>query len=187
MEIIHAIFSICCHQYGDRSSYYYGEIFPVCDRCAGLYFGIFSSYLFIFLRRGGSHFSLDTRNSFFLTVLMFPLFIDGICNYFSVWSSIGTMRSVTGMLCGVPLPLFLISIRNSLFEVYNMKKLSSVYITLPVLISSLFILLLSHPPSYFIFCFLAIVAAMGMLAFFLNMLLTFFKIAAGNRLSLSRY
>jgi hypothetical protein len=97
------------------------------------------------------------------------------------------MRSVTGMLCGVPLPLFLISIRNSLFEVSNMKKLSSVYITLPVIVSSLFILLLSHPPSYLIFYFLAIAAAMGMLAFFLNMLSTFFKIAAGNRLALSRY
>ena len=174
MEIIHAIFSVCCHQYADRSPHYSGEIFPVCYRCAGLYLGIISSYLFLFLKNNATYFSLDRKTGLLLIPFTIPLCIDGLANFSGIWSTPGGIRSITGILCGIVLPLFLILIRNSSVNPHLLHKITPLYIIVPLTMCSCFILLLIFTLSLFIFHAMAIIAAAGMMLFFLNMIMTLF-------------
>lgn len=173
MNIIHAIFSICCHQYADRSPHYADEIFPVCYRCAGLYFGIISSYLFLFVRNA-SYFSLDRKTALVLTSFTLPLCIDGLANLSGIWSTPGSLRAITGILCGTVLPLLLLLIRNSSIDPQQLHKINPLYLLVPLSISSCLVFLLSFPSSLFMFCTLALIAALGMVLFFLNMITALF-------------
>ena len=174
MKIIHAIFSICCHQHSGRSPHYSDEIFPLCYRCAGLYFGIFSSYLFLFLKRNATHFLLDRKTGLLLVLFTIPLCIDGLANFTGLWSTSGEIRCVTGILCGIVLPLFLVLIRNSSVNAHLLHKINYIYIIVPLTLCSCFIFLFIFTPSYFIFHSMAIIAVTGMILFFLNMIITLF-------------
>lgn len=185
MKVLHDIFSILCHQYADRSAHYYNEIFPVCYRCAGLYFGFFSSFLFILIKGRNSYFSITKKTGIFLALFVLPWFIDGICNFFSLWSTSGALRSVSGMLCGIPLPLLLNFIQNNSGESRSWKKPGWVYFIIPIIPGSSFIFLLVFTQSFFIFYSLAIIATIAVLLFCLNMITIFFKVIVNNKVALS--
>jgi len=109
-------------------------------------------------------------------LLMVPLCIDGVANLLGIWSTSGGIRSITGMLCGIPLPLFLFFIRASSVDLHPLYKVNLLNVIVPGILSLSFLLLLTFTQSFFIFYSLAVVAATGMLLIFLNMLITFFKI-----------
>jgi len=177
MKIIHAIFSICCHQYIDRSPQYSGEVFPACYRCTGLYLGIISSYIFLLLKKRGTFF-LNKETALFLSMFILPLYVDGFANHFCLWNTSGPLRSITGMLCGISLPLYLISIRNNDIDLYQLRKINFFCFVIPVIIGSLFILSLVFMSSFFVFYSLVILTTLGMLVFFSNMLFTLVRLIA---------
>jgi len=177
MNLIHALFSICCHQYIDRSPQYSGEIFPACYRCTGLYLGIISSYIFLLFKKRKT-FSLNKETALLLSMFIVPLYIDGFANHFYLWNTPGPLRSITGMLCGISLPLFLISIRNNNIDLHHFKKINFFCFIIPAIIGSLFILSLVLMSSSFVFYALVILTTSGMLLFFSNMLLALIKLIA---------
>ena len=182
MNLIHALFSICCHQYIDRSPQYSGEVFPTCYRCTGLYLGIISSYTFLLFKKRKTFF-LNKETALFLSMFIVPLYIDGFANHFYLWNTPGPLRSITGMLCGISLPLFLVSIRNNNIDLHHFKKINFFYFIIPVIIGSLFILSLVFMSSSFVFYTLIMLITSGMLLFFSNMLLTLIRLIAKNKSS----
>jgi len=122
------------------------------------------------------NFCIPKKTGLYLALLMVPLCIDGVANLLGIWSTSGGMRSITGMLCGIPLPLFLFFIHASSIDLHPLYKVNLLNVIVPGILSLSFLLLLTFTQSFFIFYSLAVVAATGMLLIFLNMLITFFKI-----------
>jgi len=175
MKLVHAIFSVCCHQYIDRSPQYSGEVFPACYRCTGLYLGIISCYIFLLFKNRKTFF-LNKQTALLLLMFIVPLYVDGFADHFYIWNTPGPIRSITGMLCGISLPLFLFSINNVGLHAY--KKINFFYFIIPVMIGSLFILSLAFISSFFVFYTLVIFTTLGMLLFFSNMLLALIRLIA---------
>jgi hypothetical protein len=151
-----------------------------------LYFSFFSTYLFILIKGRAAYFSINKKTGFFLSLFILPWCIDGACNYFSLWSTPGAMRSVTGLLCGLPLPFLLGFIRNSSGDLQLVKKVNAAYFIIPTVFGSLLISFLVFTQSFFIFYALAFIAALGMLLFFSNMIRTFFQAIITSKVAISK-
>jgi hypothetical protein len=83
------------------------------------------------------------------------------------------VRSITGLLTGVTLPLFLIFIQNAEGKRHLLKRISFLNVFVPLMISSAFIFLLTIiTTSLFIFHVLIIVAATGFVLLFSNLVIT---------------
>src|SRR4051812_26686949 len=143
MTVFHSLFSLLCHQLPSRSPQCLGEVFPVCFRCAGLYFGVLSTYIFLLPKKKLFYFSIDTKTGFILALFIVPLFLDGVANFFALWSTPGLVRALTGTLAGLTLPLFLIFIQNFRINSPFSNKITVSYVIVPLIISSSFDLLLT--------------------------------------------
>ena len=90
-----------CHQRADRSFFVCGYQFPVCSRCAGILFG----------KPIGLVISCKKNISFKTEmILMIPMFVDGLLQYFRIKESNNARRFLTGFLGGITLASFRISI-----------------------------------------------------------------------------
>jgi uncharacterized membrane protein len=102
------LFIFSCHQLDGRSPSLGGEFFPVCFRCAGIYFGIFSVYFSLFFFRKVMIIPLSKKNILYLSLLFLPLMIDGAANYIGLWISPPILRIITGLSAGIFLAAVLI-------------------------------------------------------------------------------
>lgn len=80
-----------CHQQPDRSFSIHKMQFPVCARCAGVWFG-YTAGLFIYI-----FYQLDIWIALLLCLIMF---IDWFLQYKHICMSTNIRRLFTGILCG---------------------------------------------------------------------------------------
>lgn len=92
-----------CHRIPERSFFIKGHQFPVCARCTGFYTGL-AVYLIVYFFYKHSY---DLKMLLFSMILMLPVAIDGITQYFGPRESTNTLRFVTGFIGGVGLIIFL--------------------------------------------------------------------------------
>jgi len=79
-----------CHQKPERSFFIRGYQFPLCARCTGIAIGHFASLLVS---------PFHTFN-YIISILLFPLAIDGTVQYFTSYTSNNLKRVITGILYG---------------------------------------------------------------------------------------
>ena len=92
-----------CHRKPERSFFIKGHQFPVCARCTGFYTGL-ATYLI--LNSFYPH-NYDLNMLLISLVLMIPVAIDGLTQYFGPRESTNNLRFVTGFVGGIGLIIFL--------------------------------------------------------------------------------
>jgi uncharacterized membrane protein len=94
--VLHASFSRFCHQIPHRSFFLLGHPLPVCQRCFGLYLGLFfGSFIYI-------PFFYRSRSARRMTVAIacLPALLDVFLTWCGVWPGAGVRRCVTGWILG---------------------------------------------------------------------------------------
>ncbi|MCI8418642.1 MAG: DUF2085 domain-containing protein [Lachnospiraceae bacterium] len=79
-----------CHQKPERSLFINGYQFPLCARCTGIALGYLAALITIPFYSFG----------YCITVLLFPLAIDGTLQYVTAYESTNRKRVITGFLYG---------------------------------------------------------------------------------------
>lgn len=98
---------LICHRRPDRTFKIRNHYFPVCSRCTGLYIGVFSCFIYMGL------FYVPYNFNFILSsiLMMIPMFIDGITQFFGFRESNNTLRFLTGLIAGLGLVIFINAFR----------------------------------------------------------------------------
>ena len=102
-----------CHRIPERSFFIKGHQFPVCARCTGFYTGLVVYLIVNYFYKHG----YDLNMLFISMVLMVPVAIDGLTQYFGPRESTNTLRFITGFIGGVGLIIFLKIIIRWVFSV----------------------------------------------------------------------
>lgn len=92
-----------CHQIPERSFFIKGHQFPVCARCTGFYTGL---AVYLILNLFFKH-SNNLEMLIIAMVLMVPVAIDGLTQYFGPRESTNNLRFVTGFIGSIGLIIFL--------------------------------------------------------------------------------
>lgn len=92
-----------CHQIPERSFFIKGHQFPVCARCTGFYTGL---AVYLILNLFFKH-PYNLEMLIIAMVLMVPVAIDGLTQYFGPRESTNSLRFVTGFIGGIGLIIFL--------------------------------------------------------------------------------
>ena len=87
----------------ERSFHYKGHQFPVCARCTGFYAGLVV-YLCVNLFYRHSY---DLNTLLISIILMIPVAVDGLTQYFGPRESTNNLRFITGFIGGIGLIIFL--------------------------------------------------------------------------------
>ena len=95
--------NIICHRKPERSFFIKGHQFPVCARCTGFYTGLI---VFLVWNRFYIH-NYDINTLIISMILMTPVAIDGLTQYFGPRESTNTLRFITGFIGGIGLIIFL--------------------------------------------------------------------------------
>ena len=104
--LIQKAFRVLCHQKPERCFYAFGHPMAVCSRC----FAVYSSFLTVGLAFGAWR-SLTKRRweeipLWFLGVLALPMALDGLTQIAGLRESTQAIRTITGILVGAGLGLF---------------------------------------------------------------------------------
>ena len=100
-----------CHRMPERSFFIKGHQFPVCARCTGFYTGLIVFLIWNYFFKLNN----DIATLLISMILMIPVAIDGITQYFGPRESTNTLRFITGFIGGIGLIIFLkITIRGIL-------------------------------------------------------------------------
>ena len=91
-----------CHRIPERSFFIKGHQFPVCARCTGFYTGLVVYLIVKFFYRP----PYDFRMLLISMVLMIPVAVDGLTQYFGPRESTNNLRFATGFVGGVGLIIF---------------------------------------------------------------------------------
>ena len=92
-----------CHRIPERSFFIKGHQFPVCARCTGFYTGLLVYLIFNYFYK--HPYSLSAL--IISMILMIPVAIDGLTQYFGPRESNNTLRFITGFIGGIGLIIFL--------------------------------------------------------------------------------
>ncbi|WP_458455996.1 DUF2085 domain-containing protein [Methanobrevibacter sp.] len=92
-----------CHRKPERSFFIKDHQFPVCARCTGFYTGLI---VYLILNSFYEH-AYDFNTLFISMILMVPVAIDGLTQYFGPRESTNSIRFVTGFIGGIGLIIFL--------------------------------------------------------------------------------
>ena len=92
-----------CHRIPERSFFIKGRQFPVCARCTGFYTGLIA---YLIVHAFYEH-PYDINMLIVSMMLMIPVAIDGITQYFGPRESTNSLRFITGFIGGVGLIIFL--------------------------------------------------------------------------------
>ena len=92
-----------CHRIPERSFFIKGHQFPVCARCTGFYTGVIA---YLIANKFYPH-GYDFNMLLISMVLMIPVAIDGLTQYFGSRKSTNTLRFATGLIGGIGLIIFL--------------------------------------------------------------------------------
>ena len=102
-----------CHRKPERSFFIKGHQFPVCARCTGFYTGLIVYLIITHFYSHGYDFSI----LFISMILMIPVAIDGLTQYFGPRESTNSLRFITGFIGGIGLIIFLKIIIRWIFNV----------------------------------------------------------------------
>ena len=102
---VYALFSTICHQKPERSFSWHSEPFAVCQRCTGIYFGLFVAAL---VARGALESSGVTARRAWIAAATLPMLVDVGLGIASVWTGNAVSRAATGFLFGSMLATILI-------------------------------------------------------------------------------
>lgn len=170
MSEISYIFSIFCHQSIERSPHYAADIFPLCFRCAGIYLGIFSTYLSLLISRKYLRAPSSMKEILFLSILFLPLMIDGAGNALGMWNSASLVRSITGLSAGIFLATVMIPyISFNKFRNIFSYRLSAGSFILPFTFGLILISLLYFPINIFVLNLLSFLALLGLILLMMNL------------------
>lgn len=107
-ECFHFFGRAICHQLEERSLQGSGGVLAVCARDTGIYIGIFSSLIYLYVFKRDKDITIPSiRTSFLLLLFLVPLMIDGLGSYLNIFQSTNVRRLVTGTLFGFVLPYFI--------------------------------------------------------------------------------
>lgn len=117
--------SLVCHQLPSRTLKAGNILLPVCSRDTGIYIGVFVSLLFLLIyKRMRAQKTPSIAVTIIMCVLMLPMVLDGILSYSGVTQTTNVIRLFTGVMFGIPIPLFLVPAAN--FDVRGQNELPSV-------------------------------------------------------------
>lgn len=91
IKILHYLF--LCHRLPERSFFIKGRQFPICARCTGILVGYFGGLCYILINRN--------MNLGYEILLMIPIAVDGLGQFYGLWMSNNLRRFITGLLAGV--------------------------------------------------------------------------------------
>ena len=98
--VLMAVFSPACHQLPARSPHLDGVQLAVCDRCLGIYLGVFGGVLLAGLLQPVGAWMKNVGRYLLLGALV-PLSIDWIAPLIGLWSNTPITRGATGALFGL--------------------------------------------------------------------------------------
>ncbi len=104
---LYLLFSPICHQLPQRSFMLDGMSWAVCQRCAGIYMGMFAAALLVPARWWASVLSAERRRTWALLSAA-PLAADALLPRTGHWASTPASRFLTGILFGVMLMTLLL-------------------------------------------------------------------------------
>ena len=97
-ELLNGILGKICHQYPSRCFYVFGSNMGLCARCFSVYSAIMASsifYIFVELKSGWRSRAIVT------IILIMPLLIDGLTQYYHLRVSTNSIRGLTGVMAGL--------------------------------------------------------------------------------------
>ena len=104
---LYAIFSPVCHQIPERSFQFCGFPLGVCSRCLGIYTGsLLGMILYPFIKGFGS---VSAPKTSLFIVVTFPMVIDTLGNFLSIWVTPPWFRFSIGFIWGSILPFYFVS------------------------------------------------------------------------------
>ena len=92
-----------CHRIPERSFFIKGHQFPVCASCTGFYAGLI---VYLIVNFSYKH-PYNVEMLVVSMILMVPVAIDGVTQYFGPRESTNNIRFITGFIGGVGLIIFL--------------------------------------------------------------------------------
>ena len=92
-----------CHRMPERSFFIKGHQFPVCARCTGFYSGLIVYLIYNFFYSHPYYLEMLIIS----TILMIPVLIDGLTQYFGPRESTNKIRFITGFIGGIGLIIFI--------------------------------------------------------------------------------
>lgn len=105
--LIYLFFAPICHQSPERSFFIAGHALAVCQRCTGIYFGLF---FFSLVPYGSRRFLASaTQRRLLVFCSTLPMLLDVALPYFGLWTNNAVSRFVTGFLFGSMLSILLVS------------------------------------------------------------------------------
>ncbi len=111
---IYLLFAPVCHQGSARSFFIAGHVLAVCQRCTGIYLGLFIGTL---IPMDTSSLIGSARRRRILVIgSTLPLLTDVALSYLGVWTNNAASRFVTGFLFGSMLALLLVTGISELLE-----------------------------------------------------------------------
>ncbi|MFE8702809.1 DUF2085 domain-containing protein [Cytobacillus sp. FJAT-54145] len=139
-EISFFIGKAICHQLPERSIIIDGHSLPFCARCTGIYIGICSTLIYFTLTKKFRATTIPSiKLSLMLLLLLFPLIVDGLGSYLTIFPSNNVTRITTGFIFGPSLPFFLVPLlrsgARSIEEIPIIKKVHEML--LPILSSGI--------------------------------------------------
>ncbi len=134
-ELYNLAGSLICHQLPSRTLYAGSAALPVCARDTGIYAGIFTSAVFLLLLgRLKAQKPPGAAITVIMCIMMLPMILDGLLSYTGVIETDNTARLFTGVLFGLPIPIFLVPAahfnidgRNDRPVLKNAAELAPVY------------------------------------------------------------
>jgi uncharacterized membrane protein len=176
----HELWRACgwlCHQLPGRSPHYGESVFPLCARCAGIQLGLLASYLWLLISGGLRRWLPPLTTALAVAFFCAPMLIDGWGNALGAWSSPELIRALSGLCCGVILPVFAVPLAQENSDALTLKPTlhSASAILLPLLFGMVLFLLVLHPFSLPLFQALGVAAGIAPLVFGTNMMLAFWR------------
>jgi len=117
---LYKFFSYLCHQIPTRSFHFENQVFAVCSRCFGVYFGLlFGIAVYPFLRLIEK---TEPFPRFWLFLAMIPMAIDWSLGIFGFWENTHFSRFLTGLILGTACAVFIVPALVEIFRILSSKR-----------------------------------------------------------------
>jgi uncharacterized membrane protein len=120
-SLCYLAFSSICHQDAERSFAILGFPWAVCQRCAGIYFGLFLS-LFVSPQYYRKLNASPVVRKYWVLIAATPIVTDGTLSLLGIWRGLPVTRFATGFLFGVMLTTLLVPGIAEFIDTYPRRK-----------------------------------------------------------------
>jgi uncharacterized membrane protein len=181
-EVYYFIGSLVCHQISERTIYLDNLPLPVCARDTGIHMGFFIAFVFCFVKgRLKSDKPPDLSISIVLVLMMIPMMIDGTSSYIGLRHTDNTIRLLTGLFFGMPIPIFLVPAAN--FKVFETNSNTVIKHWGELLILGIVSLLAAIMTMYqmFSWLFISSIFIFSLIFIIIRVVYTILKVLKGNK------